>query len=330
MNSKKTENQVDKSDRDTQLKKFYRSEFELYEECMDIAQEKNAQEKVFKAYERLLKAYYKNLRMSLKITNIGDSTQNKLLKTQEALRNQEEKLRAIFDNAISSIITIDLQAKFLSYNNNWLQMINQEDVPMEEKYFHEFLHNEDKEKFIVEFDSLIKKENNYFRLLLRLFDQEKYFWSDCSASIIHNKENNPESIIIIINNIDEQIKTQEKLAESYLQLKNAQDEILKLERETTALAMAVTANHEINQPLMVIKANLDMLKLKIDPNNVGTYIDKYMQRIDESVDRISSILDKFKKTQEVEFNDYGGNTTMVSFNYDSEFDDGLDDPFDDL
>ncbi|MDX9976906.1 MAG: PAS domain S-box protein [Candidatus Cloacimonadales bacterium] len=330
MNSKKTENQVDKSDRDTQLKKFYRSEFELYEECMDIAQEKDAQEKVFKAYERLLKAYYKNLRMSLKITNIGDSTQNKLLKTQEALRNQEEKLRAIFDNAISSIITIDLQAKFLSYNNNWLQMINQEDVPMEEKYFHEFLHNEDKEKFIVEFDSLIKKENNYFRLLLRLFDQEKYFWSDCSASIIHNKENNPESIIIIINNIDEQIKTQEKLAESYLQLKNAQDEILKLERETTALAMAVTANHEINQPLMVIKANLDMLKLKIDPNNVGTYIDKYMQRIDESVDRISSILDKFKKTQEVEFNDYGGNTTMVSFNYDSEFDDGLDDPFDDL
>ena len=209
-------------------------------------------------------------------------------------------------------------------------MINQEDVPMEEKYFHEFLHNEDKEKFIVEFDSLIKKENNYFRLLLRLFDQEKYFWSDCSASIIHNKENNPESIIIIINNIDEQIKTQEKLAESYLQLKNAQDEILKLERETTALAMAVTANHEINQPLMVIKANLDMLILKIDPNNVGTYIDKYMQRIDESVDRISSILDKFKKTQEVEFNDYGGNTTMVSFNYDSEFDDGLDDPFDDL
>ncbi|MCB5250790.1 MAG: PAS domain S-box protein [Candidatus Cloacimonetes bacterium] len=330
MNSKKTENQVDKSDRDTQLKKFYRSEFELYEECMDIAQEKDAQEKVFKAYERLLKAYYKNLRMSLKITNIGDSTQNKLLKTQEALRNQEEKLRAIFDNAISSIITIDLQAKFLSYNNNWLQMINQEDVPMEEKYFHEFLHNEDKEKFIVEFDSLIKKENNYFRLLLRLFDQEKYFWSDCSASIIHNKENNPESIIIIINNIDEQIKTQEKLAESYLQLKNAQDEILKLERETTALAMAVTANHEINQPLMVIKANLDMLKLKIDPNNVDTYIDKYMQRIDESVDRISSILDKFKKTQEVEFNDYGGNTTMVSFNYDSEFDDGLDDPFDDL
>ena len=90
MNSKKTENQVDKSDRDTQLKKFYRSEFELYEECMDIAQEKNAQEKVFKAYERLLKAYYKNLRMSLKITNIGDSTQKNFKNTRSSKKSRRK------------------------------------------------------------------------------------------------------------------------------------------------------------------------------------------------------------------------------------------------
>ncbi|HOQ80886.1 MAG TPA: histidine kinase dimerization/phospho-acceptor domain-containing protein, partial [Candidatus Cloacimonadota bacterium] len=96
------------------------------------------------------------------------------------------------------------------------------------------------------------------------------------------------------------------------------------------LAMAVTANHEINQPLTVIKANLDMINFCIDSFNVDDKIKKYIQRIDESINSITHILEKFKKPEEVEFNDYGGNTIMVSFNNNNEYDSGVDDPFDDL
>ena len=148
--------------------------------------------------------------------------------------------------------------------------------------------------------------------------------------MIHDKEGKPDSIILIIADVDEQIKTQEKLVRSNQQIKDAQEEILKLERQTTALAMAVTANHEINQPLMVMKANLDMLVMMLPPEIQNEKIKRYIQRVDESVERIKVILDQFKKSQKIEFEDYGGNTTMVSFNSNPDYSEGLDDIFDDL
>ena len=36
----------------------------------------------------------------------------------------------------------------------------------------------------------------------------------------------------------------------------------------------------------------------------------------ESVERIKRILDQFQKSQHIAFDDYGGNTTMVSFSAD--------------
>jgi len=328
MNEKSMNEHLDKIDRDTQLKKFYKSEFELYEQSRQLLNENPDEPALLSAYQNLLKAYYKNLKMTLKITNIGDSTQNKLLKAQEILRNQEEKLRAIFDNAMSGIITIDLMAHLISFNSNWQLMIeNDEDIHF--KAFYDFLYEEDRPVFFTHFNYLIHKETRNFRLQLRLIKKDTCFWADCSASVIHDKDGNPESIIIIMADIDEQIKTQEKLVKSYQQIKDAQEEILKLERQTTALAMAVTANHEINQPLMVMRANLDMLVMMLPEEVQNEKIKRYIQRVDESVERIKDILDQFKKSQKIEFEDYGGNTTMVSFNSNSEFSEGLDDIFDD-
>lgn len=321
--------QPEKLDRDSQLKKFYRNEFELYEESNSLLNNIVSKDTLVKQYKKLVKAYYKNLRMSLKITTIGDSTQNKLLKVQETIRDQEEKLRAIFDNAITSIITLDLNAQLLSYNCNFQQMIDNEEDLINTN-FYTFLYESDKAIFETLINKIIIRDIKDFRVQARLDVKNNPFWADFSVSTIYDKENNPESIIIIINDIDQQIKTQEKLAESYLQYKKAQEEILKLEKTTTVLAMAVTANHEINQPLTVIKANLDMINLCAESNAVYDKVKKYIQRIDESIDSITQILERFKKTEEIEFNDYGGNTIMVSFNNNNEYDSGVDDPFDDL
>ncbi|HPY96379.1 MAG TPA: PAS domain S-box protein [Candidatus Cloacimonadota bacterium] len=329
MSEKTNDNQPVKLDRDSQLKKFYKNEFELYEESNSLLNNFVSKDTLMKQYKKLVKAYYKNLRMSLKITTIGDSTQNKLLKVQETIRDQKEKLRAIFDNAITSIITLDLNAQLLSYNCNFQQMIDNEEDLINTN-FYTFLYESDKAIFETLLNKIIIRDIKDFRVQARLVVNNNPLWADFSVSTIYGKENNPESIIIIINDIDQQIKTQEKLAESYLQYKKAQEEILKLEKTTTVLAMAVTANHEINQPLTVIKANLDMINFCLDSFNVDDKIKKYIQRIDESINSITHILEKFKKPEEVEFNDYGGNTIMVSFNNNNEYDSGVDDPFDDL
>ncbi len=118
-------------------------------------------------------------------------------------------------------------------------------------------------------------------------------------------------VISILVDISVRKKAERDLKESYEKLANAQEEIIQLERKTSALAMAVTANHEINQPLMIIKGNLEMLQMVLDEKLVDEHSAKFMRRINESVDRIQSILDHFKDASKVEFEAYTEGTQMI-------------------
>jgi len=112
-----------------------------------------------------------------------------------------------------------------------------------------------------------------------------------------------------------EVKVQERtsdLEKSLLELKKAQDEIISLERKTTALAMAVTTSHEINQPLMVIRGSIDLLNLTLPEEILQPNHRKHLQRIDDSVSKIHSIIEKFRNLDEIKFNDYTDSTKMVS------------------
>ncbi|MCD4651945.1 MAG: PAS domain S-box protein [Candidatus Cloacimonetes bacterium] len=92
-----------------------------------------------------------------------------------------------------------------------------------------------------------------------------------------------------------------------------QEEISKLEKQNTALAMAVTASHEINQPLMILHGNLEMLEMKM-PREIKEKHIKYFIKIHNSVDRIQNILEKFRQAGSIEFDDYTEGTQMLVFN----------------
>jgi len=307
------DNDILRPDKEDQLHKFYKAEYEAFLESKRIQEIDISKDDLQEAYLNLSNAYHKTLKKMMKITNIGDSTQYKLIKAQEAIRIQEEKLRAIFDNAIAGIVTLDLNGRFLSYNNNFQKMTEFADININQTIFKQCIYLDDRDIFAEIFENLVKQDIDHFRLQIRLTNRDEYFWSDVSASVIKNTQNQPDSVILVIADINDQVKTQNELVESYGRLKNAQQEIIKLERQTTALAMAVTANHEINQPLMIMKANLDMLNIMLPDELKTDKISRYIQRVDESVERIKRILDQFQKQEQVVFDDYGGNTTMVTF-----------------
>lgn len=102
----------------------------------------------------------------------------------------------------------------------------------------------------------------------------------------------------------------EKVNKAYKELEESQDKIIKLEQKNTVLAMAVTANHEINQPLAIISNSSELLRMKIDDEKLNSYLDK----IDNSVVRIHSILSKFKNLNEVSFKRYLDETNMLDIN----------------
>lgn len=105
----------------------------------------------------------------------------------------------------------------------------------------------------------------------------------------------------------------DQLQASFDKLNQAQKEIVNLERKNAVLAMAVTANHEINQPLMVLKGNLDMLFMRLEDIK-DEKTERYIQRIGEQITRITKILERYR-TQNVEFDfdQYSGESQMVVF-----------------
>ncbi len=111
----------------------------------------------------------------------------------------------------------------------------------------------------------------------------------------------------------ELVEANRKLKESYDKFEEVQQEIIELEKQKSAWAMAVTANHEINQPLMVIRGNMDLMRMKMDRSELPDDYQQYLENIEKSIVRITEILHKFKDQYPIRFTEYSSTTEMVIF-----------------
>lgn len=105
--------------------------------------------------------------------------------------------------------------------------------------------------------------------------------------------------------------------------KVAKEKIIKLERKNSVLAMVVTANHEINQPLTVAKAYTEILmrvrSQTTEKTDFKIEFEKEKQilgKIQKSVNKIDKILKKYQ-TKEFEFSNYTDDVKMVNFQNES-------------
>ena len=133
-------------------------------------------------------------------------------------------------------------------------------------------------------------------------------------SSIQKNQKHLENIVNIrtkeLSEAFQEIHIQKKdLEYSYQKLSETQNEIIELEKKNSVLAMAITANHEINQPLMVIKGNIEMLEIQLA--SIESKHQKYLNRIHQSVERISDILERFKNINKVKVKDYAENNDMI-------------------
>ncbi|MGE5342011.1 MAG: response regulator [Candidatus Omnitrophota bacterium] len=98
-----------------------------------------------------------------------------------------------------------------------------------------------------------------------------------------------------------------------LRLRNAQTEIVRLAEQNAALAVAYTANHEINQPLTVLLGNLEMFLADIDKQTLTERQQKFLSRMERSVKKIQEILKMFTDSTSIHFEPYLGERNMAVF-----------------
>ncbi len=100
-----------------------------------------------------------------------------------------------------------------------------------------------------------------------------------------------------------------ELEKAYKNLKEEQQKVIDMEKLKSVLAMAVTTNHELNQPLTVIQGNIEMLTIKF----VELLNDKHVKKIIESIDDIIDKMNKFANFDKITFKKYCNDIDMIEF-----------------
>lgn len=139
---------------------------------------------------------------------------------EEALQKSQEKLFGLFNVANSGIILMDLNGKFLLFNN-WvieklgytreeLIKINEDDLSREQ-----LTHPADLEKNYKFFNKLVSGTINLYQIEKRYVRKDKsFFWAEISVSTIKDQNDKVVNIVGIINDITERRLAKIKLQKS--------------------------------------------------------------------------------------------------------------------
>ncbi len=98
--------------------------------------------------------------------------------------------------------------------------------------------------------------------------------------------------------------------------KNTEQKYREAEQKNTALALGITANHEINQPLMKIMGSLNLLEKKIEKT---PEIQKHFDTITDALQEINDVLKIMRdveKLEKISFRTYLDGQSMINFKSD--------------
>jgi len=100
---------------------------------------------------------------------------------------------------------------------------------------------------------------------------------------------------------------------THLALRKAREEIIRLEQKNAALAVAVTANHTINQPLTVLQGNFELFLGSIEKNLLTKKQQHFLNRMKDSIERIKTFLLEMTDSTSIHFENYLESKKMVVF-----------------
>lgn len=187
-------------------------------------------------------------------------------KTETALRANQARLQAIYDNAAVGICQLTLDGRFLAANQRCLHMLGYTEDELMLLTYVDVLHRGDRIQSIALFEGLAWQEQQSYRIERRYLRKDgTVFWGDLSLTAILDERGQVESILGVLVNI-----TGTKDAEAALRQANAQLQQQSIRDIVTGLHnrhyLDETLPRELQraararQPLGVIMLDIDHFK----------------------------------------------------------------------
>ena len=213
-------------------------------------------------------------------------------RAEEALRESEERWRAVFDNSAAGIALANPSGRFLAGNLAYQKMLGYSEKELRELSFLDITHEDYRDANSELTTELLEGKRQYFEMEKRYRRKDgNLIWVRVHVSLVSGKQITPRFLLTIVDNITELKRAEEGL-------RDAQMTLAHVTRVATLGEMTASIAHEINQPLgaLVNNANaclgwLSTENLEEVRNSVELMLDD-AQRVSEIITRVRSLVKK--------------------------------------
>jgi chemotaxis family two-component system sensor kinase Cph1 len=206
-----------------------------------------------------------------------------------ALRDSEERFRAIFEQAAVGIAKTALCGQFMRVNPGFCQIVRYAESELLQKNWQAITHPDDIEADREYVSSLLSGNIQTFSLEKRLVcKDEAVRWANVTVSAMRDAKGTPQYLICAIEDISERKLVQELLQESLdTQTRYAQE----LTRSNAELEQfSYVASHDLQAPLSTIAGYAQLLEKRCH-NQLDAQGNKFIRNIVNSCGRMQALID---------------------------------------
>ena len=141
---------------------------------------------------------------------VHDITERK--RTEEALREAEERFRRSFDDAAIGMALVGTDGRFLRTNRSLCNMLGYREVELLGKTFQDITHPDDLDADLDQVRRMLDGEIRTYQMEKRYFHKEgQVVWALLSVSLVHDEEGEPLYFVSQIQDITERKVLEERL-----------------------------------------------------------------------------------------------------------------------
>ncbi|MEO1376243.1 MAG: PAS domain S-box protein [Cyanobacteria bacterium J06635_10] len=145
-----------------------------------------------------------------------DITQRKI--AESALRESEERFRAIYEQAAVGIYQVSLYGEFMQVNPRFCEIVGYGESFLKQLSWQDITHQDDIETELMHLRQLFTKEISNYSLQKRFirkwnkYDREQ--WVNVSVSLVHNQQGMPDYFLAVVEDISQRKWAEDALLES--------------------------------------------------------------------------------------------------------------------